>query len=72
MTLKQMIKHRAKLEKQIDALDIEWENLRDEMDAVGPREVRKIHMMMDECDFQKEELQEELEELQDEIKYERS
>ena len=62
--LQKRYKRKAELEELIDSLDIEWENLRDEMDGTtSSSTLRAIDIRMLECDNEKEEAQEELDEL---------
>lgn len=71
--LQQMYKRKLELEDQINDRELEWENLRREMDGCTCRkDIREINGLMLQCDNDREELQEELVELEEEIKYEES
>ncbi|MHA2069752.1 MAG: hypothetical protein ACXABY_35765 [Candidatus Thorarchaeota archaeon] len=69
--LKQLYKRKLELQDKIDNLEIEWENLREEMDGCScSKDIRDISKLMNDCDYEREELEEELADINDEIEWE--
>jgi hypothetical protein len=71
--LKQLYKRKLEITDKIDSLEFEWCNLRTEMDGCTcSKDIRDISKLMNDCDYEREELEEELEELNEEIEFEES